>query len=402
MKVPMKLSTSWLRPVSATAQARWATCRPWLLAAALTLSSALPMLNGIGPLEISSVLAVAAVSAATAWFARGRAAAGRPDALAAAVGTDARADGGHPLPQLLVDLLPVWREHVLSAKVQLEEAMTQMAMSFMTISGQFEAAGFKGANGVVLEGHQAEANEQLNLLTLCERQLQPMVAAMRRIQDSKASLMDSVQELTSVASELEVMASSVGSIAMQTNLLAINATIEAAHAGDSGRGFAVIAKEVRRLSESSAKTGRLITERMAHVSDAMKATVEAASLATSDDKIAIDLSTRVVEDVLSHVREMNVQANKMREEGAVICAAIENLLVNLQFQDRVNQMISVVDQDIGRLHGAVESAEPLPSTQDWMRALQSRYTMTDQLSAHKPQADRGQPKSAQSEETTFF
>jgi methyl-accepting chemotaxis protein len=364
--------------------------RPLLLAAAVAALAGLPLLNRVGPLEVLSLLGVSVIAGAVAWRSLGTsssaAALSQPSATAHGDAAGAADAAGQPLPALLVDVLPVWREHVGSAKTQVEEAMTQMSMSFMSISGQFESAGFTGANGTASGATDASASQTLSLLTLCERQLQPMISAMTRILDSKSTLMSSVHDLSLVTAELQTMASAVGHIALQTNLLAINAAIEAAHAGDTGRGFAAIAKEVRRLSETSAKTSKQITDRMTNVSELMKSTMDAAGLAASDDKLAIDLSTRVVEDVLSHVRELGVSADRMRDQGNLICADIENLLVNLQFQDRVSQIIAVVDNDIQRLQHVVESTEPVPTTGEWMTGLQKTYTMNEQHDVHNAEA----------------
>ena len=377
---------------------------PVVLASAL---AGLPLLNRVGALEIIALVGVASLACAVAWrnaratgdFSAANTAAEEAPAQHTAA-TAAATPQGEALPALLVGVLPVWLEHVGSVKTQVEEAITQLAISFSSITGQFEAAGFKGANGAAAEG----ADTTMSLLTLCERQLQPLISAMTRILDSKSTLMSSVHDLAKVTTELQTMANAVGHIAMQTNLLAINAAIEAAHAGDTGRGFAVIAKEIRQLSQASAQTGKQITDRMAHVSALMQSTVDAAHHAAVDDKLAIELSTHVVEDVLSHVRELGVSAETMRGQGNIICADIENLLVNLQFQDRVSQAISVVDGDIKRLQGVVETDQPVPSLDAWMADLQQHYTMNEQHDVHasKTPGTGAQKAAPATDEVMFF
>ncbi len=278
------------------------------------------------------------------------------------------------LSRLLVGVLPVWGHHVDCVQTQTREAIDQLARSFSAINGQFEAAGFQA--GVDAE-RLAEAG-RLSLLVLCERELQPVVASMASILDGKAALVDSVNSLAAATGELGDMASAVTRIAAQTNLLALNAAIEAARVGAEGRGFAVIAKEIRELSQVSAATGKQITDRIARVGTVMSATVSAATHAAINDRTVIELSSSVVEDVLTHVRAMSVETENMRTQGNFIRSEIESLLVSLQFQDRVGQIISVVDGDMKRLCEVVTHELPIPDPFEWLAGLQERYTMDDQ------------------------
>jgi methyl-accepting chemotaxis protein len=373
----------------------------WLLAGLASCCAAVPLLIQPDGWSLASWSGVSAIVLLGAWWASRADRSGRTDDVdvADATGEITKPSPHHEqLTRLLHQVLPVWLEHVSTVKTQTEQAITQLVISFSSITGQFEAAGFKGANGVTEDEHAT-----FSLLTLCERQLHPVISTMSKILDSKASLVACVHELAAATTELQQMASSVTQIAAHTNLLAINAAIEAARAGESGRGFAVIAQEIRRLSQDSAGTGRQITDRMAQVSKIMKTTMDTANQADAHDRTAIELSGSVVRDVLSHVRELAANAEAMRGQGNVIRGDIENLLLNLQFQDRVSQISSAVENDMARLNQVIATAELLPPPEQWMQGLQTLYTTNEQRDMH----DRGAtahaaPAAPKSDTVDFF
>ncbi|WP_085315394.1 methyl-accepting chemotaxis protein [Derxia lacustris] len=377
---------------------RAATARPFAdlaLGIATCGFAGLPLLGAAGPLEFTALLGVAGCLLAAGW----RRAAARP---AAADDAGARPAGGDRLQRLsalLGGVLPVWLQHVGSVRHQTEDAIDKAVQSFASITEQCEAAGFdlgKGSGRAPQEG-------TISLLTLCERQLQPVIATMTQMLDSKDAMLAIVNDLSRATVELQDMASGVGHIAMQTNMLAINAAIEAARLGDAGRGFSVIAKEIRVLSQVSADTGKQITERVAAVTAMVGATVQTASATSVSDKTALALAGCVVQDVLAHVRDLSADAERMRAQGGVIRADIEDLFVSLQFQDRVSQIISVIDADIARLKTALERDEPAPDAAAWLADLRRDYTTAEQRQAHAgPAAGHDDGPARPAAEVLFF
>ena len=79
------------------------------------------------------------------------------------------------------------------------------------------------------------------------------ITDMKKIEDSSSNLLQKVEALSSLSNTLTDIIQSLQKISSQTNLLALNASIEAARAGVAGRGFDVVAKEIRKLSEESKK-----------------------------------------------------------------------------------------------------------------------------------------------------
>ena len=342
------------------------------LALAATAFAALPLLHRVGALEVVALLGVAGLSASVAWRSS-RAAATRDEAppasgAPAANGNTEAMAARRGLDTLLLGVLPLWQQQVDTVKTQTAEAALALTSSFAAITERFETAGMKAAHRPT----DAASAGTISLLTLCERELHPMTTAMTRILAGKGELLAGVRDLEVVTTELQTMAKAVAHIAAQTNLLAINAAIEAAHAGDSGRGFAVIAKEIRSLSQASANTGQQITDRIGQVTTLMKTTVEVAARSTVDDQLAIELSGKVVQDVLAHVRDIGADGEHLREQAKLIRADIERQLVHLQFEPRVSQIIAVVDGDIARLRELIQSGQTLPTAAVWTSELQRR------------------------------
>ena len=296
-------------------------------------------------------------------------------------------------------VLPVWQSHVVSVKEKTETAVIQLIESFSSLVGQFDAAGFSSKIG---ESSSEQHQSTMHLLDLCRDDLQPLIEQLEKMLNNKSEMLEAIGGLAASTADLKDMAHSVGVIAAQTNLLAINASIEAARAGVHGRGFAVVAGEVRRLSQISAETGNTISVRVNEITAVVKETLRAAQKANADDRAVLLKSGNVVKDVLGHVQDLGQAAENMRQQGEVIRNDVENLIVTLQYQDRVSQMLAVLDRDIGKLITTYEENLAFPDKDQWMKELETYYTMNDQHFNHAqtkpPSKSSGQDES----EITFF
>lgn len=377
---------------SSTSRTHWRDYAPAVIATAF---ASLPLFNRVGVLEISACVGVALCAAWSRWqLARSAAAIAETPPLLTREASELNA--------LLRGVLPVWLRHIGSVKHQTEEAVTELATGFSSIVKQFDSAGLGGVSAASAASHE---NGTLSLLALSERQLTPVVSTMEKIIDSKVGLLESVRNLQLATHELKDMASDVSLIAAHTNILAINAAIEAARTGEAGRGFAVIAAEIRKLSQLSAETGKKITARMAQITQIMQQTLEVASVASARDQQVVSTTSQVIVDVLLNIRTLGAEAEEMRAQRHIVRAEVERLLVNLQFQDRVSQVLAVVDDDIGRLHHTVEiDGGHVPTAIQWLRDLDTHYTMEDERATRQLGATRqGTASPVQpAEDVTFF
>jgi len=114
--------------------------------------------------------------------------------------------------------------------------------------------------------------------------------------------------LTGQISQIQEMVSAISSIAAQTNLLSMNAAIEAAHAGDSGKGFAVVAEEIRKLADSAGHSSKSIAQIIKEITASVSETDKNVSdTSNAFEKISLEVNDTVnaFSEIVQSVQELN-------------------------------------------------------------------------------------------------
>ncbi|GAB7529021.1 methyl-accepting chemotaxis protein [Pseudomonas sp. 3A(2025)] len=128
----------------------------------------------------------------------------------------------------------------------------------------------------------------------------------------------------------------IRSIAEQTNLLALNAAIEAARAGEAGRGFAVVADEVRALAHRTAQSTREIEQMVAGIQSGTGSAVQSMALNTSRTQTTLELARAAGEaleqitEAISTINERNMVIASASEEQAQVSREVDRNLVNIR------------------------------------------------------------------------
>ena len=255
-----------------------------------------------------------------------------------------------------IDLMRQTGENVIRSSDEIRRAMGELSQRTVSQAASLEEtnAAIQQLNTSVretAEGAGDAATESANAMTEAEKGQEIVgrtITAMGAISKSSGDINDKL--------------TMINEIAFQTNLLSLNAAVEAARAGDAGRGFAIVAQEVRRLSDSCATAAKeikeLIDEGATYVENGVSLTEEAGRALEGISKkvVSADSLARVIADGAKD------QASNLSEVTTTISNLDEITQRNAAMAEQTNGRLEKLGQDIDTLNQSLALFRTLATT----------------------------------------
>lgn len=192
-----------------------------------------------------------------------------------------------------------------------------------------------------------------------EKVIEEIVLRVNTIRNVMANLAGSISSLDAKLGSINQFAQTITAISDQTNLLSLNAAIEAARAGDHGKGFAVVAQEVRVLADNCAEAARNIGESTADIRSEMagvNSTMKEGGDEVNQSVLFLDQARQAFNEIVKAIREMagliqhNTDALKqIGMAGSEVSESVNRELNEIETVARQSAELSAVASELGKI-----------------------------------------------------
>ncbi|MGD9791061.1 MAG: methyl-accepting chemotaxis protein [Phycisphaerales bacterium] len=240
---------------------------------------------------------------------------------------------------------------------QVSAAVEEMAASATEVAQKSEATSKAAGDS----RHQAEEGGRI---------VQDTVEEMKMISGEVTSSADSVLDLGKKSEQIGAIIGVINEIADQTNLLALNAAIEAARAGEHGRGFAVVADEVRKLAERTTKATEEVAQSIKEIQNGTGEAVQQIQAGSGRVSKGVDL-VNSAGGALAKI--LDGSRNVVEMVSSIAAAATEQSAATEEIARSVQQISAVTRESNQGANQAAQAAQNLSQNAEQLRAIVGKF-----------------------------
>ena len=271
--------------------------------------------------------------------------------------------GAQKVGAATADISATSRQVAGSAQQQTDSTQTMAAaMEELTVSITHISE-----NACETERQSVESSE---MAVAGERQVHEAAEEMRSLANAVVQASERIASLSARANEVGGIATAINDIAAQTNLLALNAAIEAARAGEQGRGFAVVADEVRKLAERTTQATLQIGQTVSAIRGESEAAVTAMDAASERARNSVD-SAEQSADMLRRIAEGATRARELVAE--VANSTREQGIASNSLAGQIEQVAQMVEATSQGMHATATATEELTRVAGDLNSVVSRF-----------------------------
>ena len=267
------------------------------------------------------------------------------------------------------------------------EAIEKLIGSFHNINDQVQRQREMGVEIVAgVEGKGGSVGDFEGFATKTSQTLRQFVEGVVESSRLAMTLVEMTDRIAHQMADVRKLLGEIEGIAKQTNLLALNAAIEAARAGEAGRGFAVVADEVRDLSGRTSHFSQQIRLSLDSVQKTVDATELAINQLAAQDMTFALTSKDDVEEAMRGIDAMNhktsgtvLELNHIAEQ---VQASVGQAIISLQFQDMVTQLLGHVNRRLELLEEVVVDEQKMLTTLSDIKDPVAAMAALDSIQAH--------------------